>query len=299
MSDEIIPNELQVRQAIPQRLATELQCAHDLLKFGVNLPTSKDPHECRLPHDTVVTALALFVKASLSFRGVIALCQVGLDRSAMPVSRSLFETTLNLVFLVRRRVSLHCFNDSKKKPKTPLPLLGMKLTPKFRTALYNAWCVLREEKSIAAWQKTPGLKRHGKGVAKNLAGIDRPYVDAIGTNWEERIKGANTCTGLSIENFAASLSPHFRKWYRTIYSEDSKSVHQSHMLNYLDADKSSGTFFPRWYTSPQDVSAALLRASTIYICCVEEMNKRFYFGLQAKEQIKQHGAALRNWPQSE
>lgn len=299
MSDEIIPNESQVRQAIPQRLSAELQNAKNLLQFGVNLPTSKDLHECGLPHDTVVTAVALFVKASLSFRGVIALCQVGLDRSAMPVSRSLFETALNLVFLIRRRVSLHYFNDSKKKPKTPLPLFGKKLTPAFRTALYNAWCVLREEKSIAAWQSTPGLKRHGKRIAKNLVALDRPYVDEIGTAWEERIKGANTCAGLSIENFAASLSPHLRKWYRTIYSEDSRSVHQSDMLNYLDADESSGTFSPRWFTSPKDVSAALLRASTIYLCCVEEMDKRFAFGLQAKEQFKQHGAVLRNWPKRE
>ena len=149
---------------------------------------------------------------------------------------------------------------------------------------------------MGAWTRTPGLKRDGKRIAKKLVGIERPYVDVIGTAWEERIKGANTCTGLSIEDFAASLSPHLRKWYRTIYADDSKSVHQSDMLNYLDADESTGTFFPRWHTAPKDVRATLSRASTIYLCCVEEMNKRFRFGLQAKVKIKQVGDALRNWP---
>lgn len=296
MPDEVIPNELNVRQAIEQQLAAELACVHDLLRFGVSLPSTKDLHANEFPHDTVVTAAALFIKACLSFRAVVELCEAGLDRSAMPLSRSLFETALNLVFLIRRRVSLYQFNDSKKKPKTPWPLLGKTLTPEFRTALYNAWCVLREEKDVEAWKRTPGLKREGKRLANNLDGLERPYVDIIGTAWEERIKNANTCTGLSIENLAASLSLHLRKWYRTIYSGDSKSVHQSDMLNYLDVDESSGTFFPRWHTSPKEIGQALLRASTIYLCCVEEMNKRFRFGEQVEERIKGFADALNAWP---
>jgi hypothetical protein len=294
MSGSLIPDDLKVQEAIHKMLATELQCTRDLLQFGVALPSTKDPHECGLPHDTAVTAIALLIKASLSFRAAIKLCECGLDRSAEPVIRSLFETALNLVFLIRRRVSLHQFNDSKTKPKTPWPLHGKSLTPAFRTALYNAWSMLRDDKNVEGLKRTPGLKRAGRRIAKTLEDFDRPYVDVIGTEWEKRIKDANT-TGLSIENLAASLSPQLRIWYRTVYAGHSKHVHQSDMFSYLEADQSSGTFFPRWFTSPKEVSTALQRASTLYLCCIEEMNKRYRYGAQASQQIRRVGAALRNW----
>jgi len=141
----ILPHESTVRKSIRQNLAEELACANSFLRFGVVLPTTKDVNTVNLPGDTIVSAIGLFVKASTSFRAIIHLCESGLERSAQPLSRSLFENFVYLSFLIRRRVTLYRFNESNK---TSLPLHGATLTPKFRTALFNAWSILRDIHSI-------------------------------------------------------------------------------------------------------------------------------------------------------
>ena len=292
MHGDLLPHETDIQNAIARLLEHELNCASNLLAFGISLLGKKNLQRIRLPHDSAVTAVGLFVKASISFRAVIYLCAAGLDRSAMPVSRSLFETSLNLTFLVRRRVALYRFNDSTR---TKLDLFGKRLSPKFRTALYNAWCVLRDEKMANDQARTPGLKRAGRLFRKKLDAVERPYVDDIGSDWETRIKKENTCVGLSIVDFAASLGNHFRNWYRIVYAMDSKSVHQSDMLNYLIGDENSATFSPRWHSSPDEVKEALHKASEIYLCCVGEMNRRFDFGKFESDAIKQFCDDLRHW----
>lgn len=113
----ILPQETEIVRAIERTLAPEFKSCEKLLAFGVNLPqTKRDLHVGRLRHDTVVTALGLYVKATTSFRAAIHLCRIGCDRNALAINRSLFENCVNLAFIVRRRVSLYQFNDSSAKP---------------------------------------------------------------------------------------------------------------------------------------------------------------------------------------
>lgn len=131
-----------------KKLPTQLNLAETLLDFGMQLPGQKDLHSTSFPRDSVVTVIGLFTKADLTFRSIIVLCNQGLDRPATALSRSLFETLLNLAFLARKQVSLNRFNDSKAKPKTAVPLHGKMLTPDFRLALFNAWCLLSDDKMV-------------------------------------------------------------------------------------------------------------------------------------------------------
>src|SRR5271157_1883826 len=289
---DLLPEESRVKACLSSHLAQELELARDLLSFGVMALKSASLDNSSLSHDSVVTVVGLYVKVTVTFRAILHLSESGFDRSALPLSRSLYESCLNLVFLVRHRVSLFHFNDSKSSPKTPLQLHGKTLTPSFRTALYNAWCVLWDEKDAESWKRTPGLRRAGKRVFKKLMNIDNPYVDQIGPAWEKWIRGKNTCVGLSIADFAASLGRAFRTWHRSVYAGDSKSVHQSDMLDYLDLAEEDAAFQPRWFTSPDSVRDVLHRAATIYLCCIEEMHKRFDFGVQSGHMIHRFAARL-------
>lgn len=235
-----------------------------------------------------------FTKANITFRAIIVLCEQGLDRPATALSRSLFETLMNLTFLARKQVSLRVFNDSKSKPTSPWPLHGRALTADFRLALFNAWSILRDEKAIEGWQRTAGLKRQGHRTSKRIARLDRSYADSIGPAWAKAIKSKITCVGMDIASFAASLGPAFRKWHRTVYARDSSFVHQSDTSSYL-AVTSDRNFTPRIFTSAREVSGVLLRASTIYLGCVEELNKRFRFGDVAKKEIRDFEKRLRRW----
>lgn len=281
-------------ESAARKVAQQLAVAQSFLDFGMQLPGQKDLHSIKFPRDSVVTVIGLFTKANITFRAIIILCEQGLDRPATALSRSLFETLMNLNFLLRKQVSLRIFNHSKSKPTSPWPLHGQTLTADFRLALFNAWSILRDEKAIEGWQRTPGLKRHGYRTSKKIAPLDRSYANTIGPAWEKAIKSSNTCVGMNIESFAASLGPAFRKWYRTVYAGESSFIHQSDISSYLSVT-SDGNFSPRIYTSAKEVSGVLLRASTIYLGCVEELNKRLNFGDVAKTSLRNFGKRLRKW----
>lgn len=293
----ILPDESKVLKAIPKLLANEFACAHRLLAFGVSIPTAKDNlHLGSLRHDTVVTAVALYTKAMTSFRASMHLCQIGCDRNALPVNRSLFETSVNLSFLIRQRVTLYQYNDnSKANPKTSVNLHGKRLTTEFRTDLYNAWNILMSEKNVRRYSSTPGVKRAGRRLQKTIDQLIRPYVDAIGTDWEKAIRGSNTCVGLSIKDFASSLGSAHRLWHGLVYSSDSQHVHQSDMTDFLDCNEATTTFSPRWFTCPDQVRMTLHKAAVISLGCIEEFNKRFRLGDSAKKRIHEFGKELRSW----
>lgn len=273
------------RQHEKRALSRKLKTAQSLLRFGMELPNQKDLHSGTFPRDAVITVVGLLTKAHITFRSIIVLCEQGLDRPATALNRSLFETWLNLTFLVRRRVLLRIFNESKRKPTSPWPLHGKVLTTEFRLALFNAWSLLRDEKAIEGWQRTPGLRRDGRRIMQRIASVDRSYADVIGPEWERAIRNKNTCVGMDVAAFAASLGPAFRKWYRAVYVFDCAFVHQSDVSSYLSVDQEDN-FVPRIYTSMDDVGSVVERASVLYLGCLEELNKRFRFGNNARKAIR-------------
>lgn len=282
---EILPNENKVLQALPKLLANEFDCVKRMLAFGVSLPTTKaNLHQGKLRHDTVITALALYTKAMTSFRASIHLCAIGCDRNALPVNRSLFETSVNLAFLIRHRVALYQFNDnSKAKPKTLVNLHGKRLTTDFRTDLYNAWNILMSEKNVRRYSSTPGIKRAGRRLERKLGDMERPYIDAIGADWEKAIRGTNTCVGLSIKDFASSLGGEFRLWHGLVYTNDSQHVHQSDMIEFIECDETTATFSPRWFTSPDQVRTTLSKAAVFHWAVLRNSTRDFNSAIQRKQ----------------
>lgn len=293
---ESVPRELQAAAAIANQLGNEIDCCLRLLKFGVELLSSRtNGSGDGLRQDTVITASGLYVKATTSFAASVQLCKAGLDRSAMPVNRSLFETALTLAFLLRRRVSLYLFNDSKTKPRTPVALHGKKLTTSFRTELYAAWCALMDDKKVQRFTKTAGIKRRGTKLQRLSMMIERPYFDAVGPHWEAALRKSNTCSGLSIENLAKSIGEPYRLWHGLVYSSDSQHVHQSDVIQFLNADIRTGVFTPRWSTSPEEIRSSLHKAATLYVQCIIELIRRLCFPESAAETVRKFSQELREW----
>ena len=286
----ILPNEAATRRIIGRDLAEDLSQCRALLEFGLELHDPDVINRYHLKRAMVTAVMGLFAKACLSYRAVILLCEAGLDRSAAPISRSLFETFLNLTFLVRRRVSLYRF-DFNNKPitKKPLDLFGKTLDTEFRTNLYCAFCILRDEKMVGQWPKTPGLNRIGRSAHRKLCKLPQPYVSALGPKWEKFLENANTCVGLHIADYAASLGRGFYMLYRSVYAMNSQSVHQSDSFDYIEVYDNVA----RWYTSSREVQSMLHMSSIIFFGCIEELNKRFRFGENAKERIDDFAAKLK------
>ena len=100
-------------------------------------------------------------------------------------------------------------------------------------------------------------------------------MTTIGPKWEGKLLKGNTCTGLPIADFAASLGKGLRAWYRTVYAGDSKYVHQSDMISYIDVDMEKDAIEFRWHTSPEEIKGVLARSGLLYLRCIQEVCKRF------------------------
>jgi hypothetical protein len=264
----ILPNETTARNTIRKVLAEELELCKDLLQFGARLPDPAVINANRMPEDTVFTVLGLFTKACVSYRSIIHLCEAGFSHGAAPIRRSLFETFLNLTFLVRRRVFLR----------------GRALDMRFRTDLYHAFCVLRYEKMIGQWANTPGIMRSGKSNHRSLTALPQPFVDVVGPEWKDRLRNSNTCAGLSIADYSAILGKSSYMLYRVVYAMDSQNTHQNDFQEYLDIDDQMQSMSPRWHTSPNEVRQMLHYSSIMFLRCADELHKRFKFGNESKEQ---------------
>jgi hypothetical protein len=153
-----LTDENAAQKAIRTSLAKELNDTAEMLQFGRALPELIHPDIHAELGGVLVAPLALFVKAGMSFRGARMLCENALDRTAALVVRSMFETFLTIAFLLRRDVSLRHFS---KGVETPVDLLGEKLTPEFRMAMYAAWCVVKDEQAIERMQYVPDLAPGG------------------------------------------------------------------------------------------------------------------------------------------
>lgn len=269
----MLPNESNVRRHINQKLSDEFTLCGELLSFGIELINGCDLNHHKLNRASVVSTVALLVKATTTFRSVQHLCEVGLDRIALPLCRSLFENLLNLAFLLRPKVSLCKFeaNGNSLPWKPDL----QQLTCDFRAALYNAWCILKDERHYSQAEQTPGIKRVAKRATRKIKLAPRPFMTTIGPKWEGKLLKGNTCTGLTVADFAASLGKGLRAWYRTVYAGDSNYVHQSDMISYIDVDMEKDAIEFRWHTSPEEIKGVLARSGLLYLCCIQEMCKRF------------------------
>lgn len=286
-----LPNEEKVRRLIKHTLAAELALCDRLLDFGIGLHAPEIIDCSRLRADTVTVVMGLFTKACLTYRSIIALCEAGLDRSAAPASRSLFETFMNLTFLVRRRVTLCRFGNGKK---TAVKFHGKNLDVEFRTALYCITLFSKIRRWLLSGRRRRGSNA-GKGVHDKLAALPSPHVGHVGPDWESKLRESNTCAGISVSDLAASLGRHFYMIYRSLYAFDSQSVHQTDALHYIQVDEEAEAARPLWFTSPDESRQMLHRSSMIFLGCAEELHKRFRFGNEAEKEIREIAAALKRW----
>jgi hypothetical protein len=276
----MLPFEERVRQDVKTDHHKELTECHELLHLALEMIGCDDSGNLDIPstpvpgvEDTARSlALGLYAKACKQFRGIIILGERGFGGEVTVLTRSLFETTLALNFIMNESVTLR--REGKEFDPDPT----RSLTTDFRALLYGAHAAFMESKRYRQWSERPELSS-SIGVRGDPKAIDAQTAAAkqvVGEKWWDALKGGQA--GLSVRNLAESLG--VLSYYLVIYGDQSEATHAGDGFMHFDVedDRMHGSL--DLSPSPAGIGGLLRLASLVFLSCLTGIHNRLQFGDQ-------------------
>lgn len=261
----MLPNENEVVGAVRARYGTTFDAMGRFHGAAITL-LSPDALNGPLPGyvDTAVimASVALYVKACKQYRSVQILCEKGMGSDADSLVRNLFETMVNLVFVLKPRVTL-------RKDGEPVDVPGRKFPSKLRARLYLVYGARQLRKTVNAWARTSGLKRLASAGPDQADRMWQGMEKEIGPEWSKRQRDGRGVAGLSLVHLAESLG--LSKDYAIVYRTGSSSVHATDPLKHIDIQSADGSLTPRFWPPIDFIRQHIMGAS---MCLLQSM---FYF----------------------
>lgn len=181
--------------------------------------------ERRLWRPQVITH-GLWIKICKQYRSIIVLCELGLVEDAEVIARSLFESVLQVVFIVKRGIRVERGWSNAPKPPTGGFSSG------FRATLCVVRPIIQAHRKATHSQKKRGLRRVLRPILAATAGQVDLAKALLGMEWFEWLsnKGASK-NAFSVETMAGNLG--LARYYEVIYRWQSEIVHAADALNHL------------------------------------------------------------------
>lgn len=244
------PDEDKLSAEVQARLAAEFDFARRLYGFWIRHPKDEWLDKSRLPGHTLDLAMLLNVQLYRQFRSVHDECCRCEAFSASIVGRSVFETIVALLFVLKPRVhivvapviknGIHAHTaggvpkwsakpPSKKNPPSKQTFLSRAA----RANLYFAHVAFADDLFAEKCQRTNGLKRLGALVAKNvLPSTVAHFENLVGPQWTYILRDSHGYSGLPLASLARLLDKNLARWYETIYHFQSRMVHANDALRH-------------------------------------------------------------------
>ena len=269
----MLSGENGVRRCLRRKFAADFELAREILALGYCVhDTLSMKNSGKFSELTKATCVGVYTKLCKQYHSICALCELGLTDDANILVRSMFESLLVVLFLLRQKV---VFKHGNRKPPKD------RLSVDFRAALYAAKQALNCQKISQAWLETPGLKRDGKKLKQRG---DEQVAEArrvIGSDWIGWLKKGNMF-GLSVEVMAKNLG--LCKWYQSIYRLQSSGVHAADALHHLECDESMKMITPKLEPNCDSTTGPIHIATEWFVLATDLINRRF--GLGHDEEIR-------------
>ncbi len=281
----MLPLEDQTRAAVEAEHAEELAVSRDLLQLALEMMGSKGNGQLSVPNTPVpgvtdrarALALGLFAKACRQFRGIILLAERGFGGEVAIFTRSLFDTTLAMNFIMNETVAL----KEGGKPFDPDP--SRPLDTDLRTLLYIARSALMQDKRYREWSARPELHTimHLRGTPEGIAAQTAAAREAVGEKWWNALKKGQA--GLYVKDLADSLGA--LPYYVIFYGDQSEVAHAGDGLTYFnfedDAHHASIDLCP----SSDGVGVPLRVAEQVFISVLAGIHNRLKFGEAVEKKL--------------
>lgn len=232
-----------------------------------------------------MAGIALYVKTCKQFKSIQILCERGMGSDADSLVRNLFESMINLLFILRPRVTL-------KKDGKVVPVPNNTFPSKLRARLYIVHTLRQLGKTVNACAATSGLKRLAAPTRAQFDPIWQQMEEEIGADWSKRQR--NGLAGLSLLHLAESLR--LSRMYAMVYRTASSSVHATDLLSHLGFDDADSPITLTFWPTIESIQQHIMGASMCLYKCMNSFNSRFRLGRDdvmdaAKEEYSLLGVA--------
>jgi hypothetical protein len=279
----LLPNERANRALVRARSKMLLSQATDLHRVAVAVLQQSlggaEQSGLRIPNShidstVVFVALGLYVKACKQHRSVQLLARAGLSPDALAIARNLFETTLALVFILRKQIRLRRgFSPAHPSGLSLSAIQRRPLSTRFRARLYQANLVFEQERTRDEFARTPRIKREARRITKRLPQLIAEAEKAIGPEWTRRLRQARSYSGVSLKELALSMG--FRGAYATHYRFASWTVHALDLNRYIAFDPSKNASMISLAPNADYVDQALSIGNVLLFQCIHLFDDRF------------------------
>ncbi len=269
-----LPGEQNRSAELQGNLADLFNLAESLFNYW--LGQDKNSWRAGVPMEAANLALILDVQAVRLFRSIVEDCKRAEAFTASILTRTLFETVLAVLFLLKKDVRIivePVYPKGAPRGTTPIGYAAKprskntkrtakhRLSRKLRATLFMAKSYFTlEGRHIESLSKYPGMTNKAKQLKKSVdPGIAAEYEHEIGSQWTSVLRRSDSYSGLSIENLAAVLDKSLARWYRTVYHFQSCDSHAVNALQHLDLH--NATTCKAIYVSPDSAVYQSLRAA--------------------------------------
>jgi hypothetical protein len=208
MAETRLPREVAARAVVGRTFRKELRDLDQLFRLALSIVgrgTITISNRRGLNPPVVRVVLGLYVKGCKTARAIRILAAAGLPEDTFILARSLFETSVAVLFILQR-------------------------TPRLRAQMYIGHISLRTKKALNAWKQTPGLKR--QVTKKMMAAVDQGVHEAtqiLGPTVVASLKAGYS--GMNLETTVAKLGG--AKTYQVFYRHASSFSHVSDLSEHL------------------------------------------------------------------
>lgn len=213
----------------------------------------------------------LLAKGTKQHRAVQLLAQRGYGDEALGISRSLFETTIAVGFLVTPRLILRNIEGKKYQA-----VKGKPLHARFRAKMFLANLAFERERMYKEHSAVRGLKRRARGYQKsNIPSQVAAFEKLLGPEWTKRLKRSRNYSGVSLKELAYSLGLGFE--WATHYRQASWPVHAADVQRHVHKEPGQPTEI-NLSPSHQHCGQALGASNVLLASCFEAVDHRLGCG---------------------
>jgi hypothetical protein len=292
------PDEENRVEQVSNDLARKFEFAERIFGYWLETPKDKWLSKSSLPHNVKHVAMMLNVQAIRQFRSIVIECRNVEAISANIVARSLYETVVALLFILKPHVRIVTMPDTdkagnqKKDSDGELKYIARPLRKKekgkspsreLRANLYLGKALVSAPRFFDRMGAIPGVKRFGKTKAaatrKLTAGLRKEYKQLVGQEWWSVLKHSSWYSGLGVEALTKLVdrSGTLDRWYQTIYRAQSDIAHAADAGIHAECTD-NGILRPRFLSSNDEVCGALQEAVAFLLICINSCQKYIGFG---------------------